>query len=184
MADVYDVAEFFIELTGQNEEDAITQLKLNKLLYYAQGLYLAKTGKPLFDEPIVAWDLGPVVPAIYHKYKVCGKNPIAADGKDVSGLFSEDEYDTLLDTAREYGKYAAWYLVEKTHSETPWIETQRDAIIENSLIADYFTKHKVLSFEEILARKNITAIGRRDSDGYLVLPADENDDYWDKYNEM
>jgi len=186
MANVYDVADFFIELAGQNEEDAITQLKLNKLLYYAQGLYLAKMGKPLFDDPIEAWDLGPVVPVIYKKYSVCGKNPIAAEGKDVSNLFSEEEYDTLLDTAREYGKYTASYLVSKTHApETPWSQTSLYEVIDNNRIASYFSCHeKILSFNEILAKKNIPTIGHRDSSGILVLPANENDDYWDKYNEV
>jgi len=186
MANVYDVADFFIELAGQEEEGVITQLKLNKLLYYAQGLYLAKTGKPLFADSIEAWEYGPVVPAIYQRYKVCGSNPIAAEGKDVSGLFSEDEYDTLLDTAREYGKYTASYLVSKTHNpDTPWSQTDRNKIIEHNLIASYFTMHeKVPSFSEILASKDIPTIGYRDSDGYLVLPVDEDDDCWDKYDEM
>ena len=103
MANVYDVADFFIELAGQEEEGVITQLKLNKLLYYAQGVYLAKKGKPLFADPIEAWEYGPVVPSIYQKYKVCGSNPIAAEGKDVSDLFTEDEYDTLLDVAENMG---------------------------------------------------------------------------------
>jgi uncharacterized phage-associated protein len=186
MANVYDVADFFIELTGQDDEGEITNLKLNKLLYFAQGHSLAKTGKPLFDEAIEAWDLGPVVPSVYHKYKICGRNPIAAVEKDVSHSFTDEEYDLLLDAAREYCKYTAAYLVKRTHKPgTPWAQTSRNAVIDNRRIADYFSKNeRIVSFDAVLAQKNIPEIGRRDADGYLVLPSDEKDDYWDKYDEM
>ena len=76
MADVFDVADFFIELFGKGIESDITNLKLNKLLYFAQGHCLAVTRKPLFDGLIEARDLGPVIPVVHHKYKICGKNPI------------------------------------------------------------------------------------------------------------
>ena len=78
MANVFDVADFFIQIANQSEDDQMTNLKLNKLLYYAQGVYLARTGRPLFDENIEAWTFGPVIPNIYRKYKVCGRNPIAS----------------------------------------------------------------------------------------------------------
>ena len=69
MATVFDVADFFIDIANMSEDDQMTNLKLNKLLYYAQGVFLARTGKPLFDDDIEAWDLGPVVSCIYQKYK-------------------------------------------------------------------------------------------------------------------
>lgn len=50
MANVYDVADFFIDVCNNSTDDQITNLKLNKLLYYAQGCHLARTGEPLFDE--------------------------------------------------------------------------------------------------------------------------------------
>ena len=186
MANVYDVADFFIELAEQYEEGEITNLKLNKLLYFAHGHYLAKTGKPLFDDPIEAWELGPVIPAIYHKYKMCGNHHIPATGKDVAGSFTDEEYSILLDTAREYCKYTSAYLVGKTHEpETPWSQTSRNEVIDNARIASYFLSHdKIAHFSETLAKKNIPAIGCRDNSGVLVLPADENDDYWDKYSEI
>jgi uncharacterized phage-associated protein len=59
MAKVQDVARFFIDLAQhQNERnsgDLMTNLRLQKLLYFAQGWYLARFGKALFDEPIEAW---------------------------------------------------------------------------------------------------------------------------------
>ncbi len=59
MANVFDVADFFIQMTNHSEDDQITNLKLNKLLYYAQGAFLARTGKPLFENNMEAWTYGP-----------------------------------------------------------------------------------------------------------------------------
>ena len=47
----------------------ITPLKLQNIIYIVYGYYLIITKKRLFDEPILAWDLGPVVPSIYYFYK-------------------------------------------------------------------------------------------------------------------
>jgi uncharacterized phage-associated protein len=191
MANVYDVADFFIELANQDEEGEITNLKLQKLLFFAQSHFLAATGKPLFDNPIKAWDLGPVVPEVYEKYKSFERSPIlsgrtAPQRTNIPELFSDEEYAILLDVAREYCKYTAAYLVKKTHEAgTPWAETTRNAVIDNGLIARYFSENeKIISFDSIISKKNIPGIGRRDTDGLLVLPADEDDDYWDNCNEV
>lgn len=59
MASVFDVANFFIEVSPAFD-DNMTQMKLYKMLYYAQGWSLVKLGRPLFDDEIQAWDYGPV----------------------------------------------------------------------------------------------------------------------------
>ena len=67
-----NVAKWFLIRNATEEEngaDGISNLKLQKLLYYAQGCTLALKNAPLFDDPIVAWQHGPVVESIYHKYK-------------------------------------------------------------------------------------------------------------------
>lgn len=51
MITAMDVANFFIDLTNNSKtDDKMTNLRINKLLYFAQGEYLAKYGTPLFDE--------------------------------------------------------------------------------------------------------------------------------------
>jgi uncharacterized phage-associated protein len=186
MADVFDVADFFIELFGQEIESDITNLKLNKLLYFAQGHCLAVTGKPLFNDFFEAWEWGPVVPAVYHKYKMCGKNPVEPSGRNVRNLLTPEEFDVLLDVAGEFGKYTALHLVQKTHKpRTPWAQTEKQKVINNDVIAAYFTgEGKIETFSEMLKRKNFQPIGYMDDEGVLVLPADEycvEDDYWDDY---
>ena len=66
---VIQVANWLIEKANNTENgDFITNLKLQKLLYYLQGYYLAVFEKPLFDVEIEAWQYGPVVPNAYYEF--------------------------------------------------------------------------------------------------------------------
>lgn len=162
MANVFDVADFFVQIANQSEDDQMTNLKLNKLLYYAQGAYLARTGKPLFDNRIEACTLGPVVPEIYRKYKVCGKSPIASNGDDLDrSCFCEDELDALLDVMREYGQYTGSTLVTLTHRPgTPWSNAMAAGAndIDRAEIKDYFIKHPVARFQDKIAAPQVYSL--------------------------
>jgi uncharacterized phage-associated protein len=74
MLSCYDVAQYFLAKAGEDAGDLISNLKLQKLVYYAQGFALVLLKKPLFPQCIEAWIHGPVVPALYHAYnsKVAG----------------------------------------------------------------------------------------------------------------
>ena len=63
------VANYFIAMGMNEEESFMSNLRLNKLMFYAQAWCLATSGKPLFEADFEAWDFGPVIPAIYQKYK-------------------------------------------------------------------------------------------------------------------
>ena len=71
MLKAIDVANFFIYLLSdkEDEENDLTNMKLNKLTYYAQGQFLKTNGKPLFSEGIEAWIHGPVVPSVDCEFK-------------------------------------------------------------------------------------------------------------------
>ena len=183
MASVYDVAEFFVSLANQEMEGEITSLKLNILLFFAQGHYLAKTGKLLFNNLIEAWIYGPVVPPIYEKYKEFKDRPIKTEVKDTADLFTDEESDVLFAVAREYGKYTAAHLVNETHKlGSPWSQTKRNAVIDNKKISEYFSKHeKIETFDEALAKMDFIPIGRHDSKGNLILPTDEYDETDDEW---
>jgi uncharacterized phage-associated protein len=68
-----DVANYFLSKADPEAGDVISNLKLQKLLYYAQGFHLAIYGERLFIEQIKAWKHGPVVPDIYHHFKKHGE---------------------------------------------------------------------------------------------------------------
>lgn len=161
MTNVFDVANFFIQIANQSEDDQMTNLKLNKLLYYAQGTFLSRTGKPLFNSEVEAWDFGPVIPEIYRKYKVCGKNPIPLDDELEKNSFTEEELDTLLDVMREFGQYTGSALVTMTHKpDTPWSKAiaAGKKVISEKDISEYFLSHPVPRFIDNLKVPKVSAL--------------------------
>jgi uncharacterized phage-associated protein len=62
-----DIAnKILAKASSSDSEELISNMKLQKLLYYQQGFHLAYFGTPLFDEEIETWMYGPVVPAVYY----------------------------------------------------------------------------------------------------------------------
>ncbi|MDE1975584.1 MAG: DUF4065 domain-containing protein [Patescibacteria group bacterium] len=139
-----NVAKYFIylasqEVVGDNKErEGITNLKLQKILYFAQVYYLAKLGKPLFSDPIEAWDYGPVVKGVYHAYKTKRNNPIIAE-VDGSSL-SEEDKSYLKKIWASFGVYSASKLVDMAHAHAPWREANasKDKIISQKTISEYY----------------------------------------------
>ena len=76
-----DVADYFLSIVDEEQGDSLSNLKLQKLLYYAQGFHLAIKNEPLFDEDIEAWTYGPVVPSVYNQYSQHGGDPIPKPDK-------------------------------------------------------------------------------------------------------
>lgn len=137
-----EVAKWFLARNNvamaEDGAENISNLKLQKLLYYAQGVYLAITGKPLFYDNIVAWKHGPVVVDVYHEYKEFGANGITLSDDFVDPHFNEETESILEDVYNEFGQFSAWKLREMTHNEDPWKETEQSKVIDKQLIKTYF----------------------------------------------
>jgi uncharacterized phage-associated protein len=118
------IANFFLAITEADDND-MSNLKLQKLCYYAQGLCTAMRGAPLFSERIEAWDHGPVVPTLYHEYKVHKSEPIdLPQCFDFSTIDASDQM-ALKDVYDYYAQYSAWRLRNMTHEEKPWKDAYR-----------------------------------------------------------
>lgn len=117
--------------------DLISNLKLQKLLYYAQGCYLAIKDKPLFNEKIVAQDHGPVVENVYREYRNNGSNGIIYD-QSYDGSIDLETEEILKQVYNVFGQYSAWGLRNKTHQEKPWKVTPRNSEIDRDVIKEYF----------------------------------------------
>lgn len=136
---IEEVANYFLDKLDIETEDCISNLKLQKLVYYAQGFVMALTDKKLFDEPIEAWEHGPVVRSLYQKYKENGSAAITkTEDLEYKSLSKYPEVMEILDEVYQvYGQFSAWKLRNMTHDETPWLDTNR-----NDVITDY----KMLTF--------------------------------------
>jgi len=138
MATVFDVAHAFLQIDAENDGDGISNLKLQKLIYYAQGFYLALFNTPLFDDEIEAWTHGPVTPDVYHRYKVFGNSSITVVGNDISDL-SMQERELINEVYSVFAQFSAWKLRNMTHEESPWINHEAMAeVIPKQELSDYF----------------------------------------------
>ena len=162
MANVVDVANYFLLLNKrryekisseddkdsrfQTEADMITHLKLQKLVYYAQGLYLAYFNKPLFTKSVEAGRHGPVVNDLYHILKPYHKNDLMplADKINENDLQLDDNEKFIIKmTFKRYGGLSANTLRDKTHEEPTWLNTyelNKNNVIDNELMKSFFVE--------------------------------------------
>lgn len=139
MLSAKNVAEYFLYKASLEEEaELITPLKLQKLLYYAQGFFLAIYSKPLFHERVEKWKHGPVVPEVYHLYKENGGNAIPSPLKIDLTIFDDKTIELLDEVYRVYGQFSAFALKNLTHQEPPWLTTEYSCEIKHEKMKDYF----------------------------------------------
>lgn len=141
-----EVSKLFLFWSAKNGDNPITNLKLQKLLYYAQGWSFVELKKELFEDEIEAWQYGPVVPGVYNTYKSFKNLPIEYDiEKDNSNIeenFDKETLDFLKKFYESYIVIPAFRLVESSHQERPWLEAYNNkgpkSIIEKGVIKEFF----------------------------------------------
>ena len=139
--DVVEIAEYLIK-QFEDLESSISQLKLQKLIYYAQGIGFGRYGVKLFNGPLLAWEHGPVVRLIFDRYTNLGKAPLSYSADVSLEMIENNEIvlNILEETIALYGIYDAWHLRTKTHNESPWLETPRDDVISDEKMISFFRK--------------------------------------------
>lgn len=138
------------EMEASEIVEPLSQLKVMKLLYYVQGIAMAKLKHKAFEEEILSWDYGPVIQTVYDKYK--GSRSIVSElmeGELPKNLIENYEkinknqklVEILNLVQDNFGHLSAISLMKKTHREQPWIATKRNQIIEDRLIKTYFEEN-------------------------------------------
>ena len=139
MITCHDVADYFLAQQDEDSGDTISNLKLQKLVYYAQGFHLAIFDSPLFNEPIEAWTHGPVVPELYQRFKSFGSGAITPVSDTALSQFDEEKTSFLDEVYSIFNQYSGWTLRNMTHEEAPWKEHEADAgIISTESMTLYF----------------------------------------------
>ncbi len=142
MATALQVADYFLAVAPEHD---ITNLKLQKLCAYAQGVSLAYYNRPLFNERIEAWTHGPVVQEIYNEFANHGSASIPPRCSEAEAFsnFSETESFLLHMIWTTYGRFTAWALRDQSHWDFPGIfgskkeinqEDIKKAFINNKLV--------------------------------------------------
>ena len=119
MERIIDVANFIFEEYKKISGKAIDEMKLHKLLYFAQRETLAILNKPLFKDPMQAWDYGPVSPKVRLAYSANGL--VGDNFKTISGQHAYIVKDIIL----QYGCYSSWKLSEISHQESSWLKARK-----------------------------------------------------------
>lgn len=157
-----DIAQYVINYAIE-KGNPVSNLKLQKILYYIQAAFLVEKGIPCFKEEILNWRHGPVVKEVYDEYKDYTNNEISDIQKGYYKLlldkenlkfiakFEEFEQNKILNEDKRlidkvidgYLGIDAWELVKRTHMEDPWEKySDRNEIISIDSIKDYFEKNK------------------------------------------
>ena len=126
MFDCLQVAKFFILRAYEDgREEQMTNMKVQKLLYYAQSLHLALFDEPLFDDEIQAWRYGPVCPPAYHFYSQFEAEQLPMPDKYSFSQIPDDRKDLLEEVWDYFGQHHAYYLSGMTHVEFPWKKARK-----------------------------------------------------------
>jgi uncharacterized phage-associated protein len=115
-------ASDFLLIESRERGEVLSNLKLQKLLYYGQAWYLALNDRPLFDEDFQAWIHGPVLPTQYHRFKDFQWRPIMMDL--AMPTIDPGIVEHLNEIVDVFGSETAVALELMTHREQPWIEAR------------------------------------------------------------
>lgn len=126
----------------------ITNLKLQKILYYIQGYSLKLLSTPMFTNDICCWSYGPVVPDVYFEYSTSGADPLYSHGFSGS-IFTTDQRNLIDKVIESCEKLTPFQLVSKTHSEQPWIGTTSREIIKVETMKNFFSKNDPLNISGV-----------------------------------
>lgn len=122
----------------------ISPMKLIKLAFLSHGFHIAYVDKPLFNDDIVAWQYGPVIPSIYFKVNHYRSKPIRSDLFDGEDEPLDDDAKKVIDAVMNtYGRHEALELSTITHmKDSPWAiaikENGPGAVISESVIRKYY----------------------------------------------
>lgn len=158
-----DIATWFIYKTNAEKKEnqavnddyevyeGLTHLKLQKLLYFAQGVFLAINDKVLFNDKIEAWYHGPVIKRVWNEFCKKGREEITLsdapkDANIIRIIERDNDVREVLNIVYEnFAIYTAWQLRNMTHiSSGPWAQTyipEKNKEIPISLIKEYFRKN-------------------------------------------
>ncbi|MEA9709925.1 Panacea domain-containing protein [Xanthomonas campestris] len=155
MNDGRAIANLVLDI-ADSEGGEITNLALQKILFFCHGWCIAKSGKSLIKQEFEAWQYGPVLQHVYREFKSFDRSPIKSRAKKLDPLTGEkvditsdidDETRAIVEAVTKfYSKLRPGTLVEMSHaSGGPWDTTWNHggAInpgmkMDNSEISEYF----------------------------------------------
>lgn len=119
-----DVANYILGYYCEKSGHGISNLKLQKILYFLQAEFLVEKKKPLFKDEIEAHEYGPVIHDVYERYWMYGGGIIPYDLIDPEKnykrriLTSDKEIiNNMLDVMNDYSSTTLLNIIQ---SQKPW----------------------------------------------------------------
>lgn len=126
MINSFDIASYFIMRAYEDGIDAqLTNMKVQKLLYYAQSLNLALNDEALFEDELQAWKYGPVCPPVYRFYSLYKNQPLPRPDAEFLSRIPEETKQVLEEVWEYFGEYHAYKLSDMSHLEFPWKKARK-----------------------------------------------------------
>lgn len=126
-----------------NDDYPISNLQLQKILYYIQGAFYRNLGKRAFDDGISAWQHGPVIRSVYYEYNNFVSSRIRMNiPNNVRNEYTTREIRIIDKLISELRKKEVWELVNMTHKEDPWKSGyEYDGEIWEESMKRWFSEH-------------------------------------------
>lgn len=136
MTNIIEIAKYLIKSyeINNNAEFEKSELKLQKLMYFAQREAIAITGEPLFENQFEGWQYGPVLTELRHFFE--------EDQMKIKIDLDETSKYIIDNTVTRYGKYEPWYIANLSHKETSWKNSRKG-------LSDDEKGNKLIKIEDI-----------------------------------
>lgn len=146
MNNVIDISKYIIKYCMKKKYN-ITNLRLQKVLYYVQGYFYRSYDQMAFSQEIVAWTYGPVVPESYYNFCSFGRDELCLqENEDYDfSMISQEEKTRINQIVDKCNTFSVTELVDKTHSEEPWKTTAKKQTIDKKKIALFFGSNDPLN---------------------------------------
>ena len=144
----FDIADYFLWLANDTGS-FISNLQLQKLVYYAQAWHLALYDRPLLDEDFQAWVHGPVIPELFEKYKHFNWQPI---NQPAHPDLPEAIVTHLREVADEYFGCNGYALERMTQAEAPW-QQARTGLAPDGLSTNVIQKEWMKEYYKTRAKE-------------------------------
>ena len=120
MRDAVDIAMYVVNLCTLNGTP-VSNLQLQKILYYIQINFFRRMGNAAFNNKIEAWKYGPVVPDVYDEFGRYGAAKICKLYGGLDWIFSDEERTLIERVVNACTSISPWELVDKSHRVGgPW----------------------------------------------------------------
>ena len=101
----------------KNSVKGLSNLELQKILYFTELAYIKKFNKHLIIDDFAAWQYGPIIRSVYYEYRNYGANSIdKPEDESLSRQLTKEELEVIDSTIIECNSKSYWELVEKSNS--------------------------------------------------------------------